>query len=147
MPDRRQWCSAAGGYPIGAFGGRAEIMAMVDEQRIGGEDYVWMASTLGGNSGSVYVFSRAAFDDWPQTHKLTASDGASQDLFGYGVALDRDTAVIGISGGHTAILMENNQLIGLDVADGHQRWLLLARRHGPEVSAARSRAPPRRTDR
>ncbi len=37
---------------------------------------------------------------------------------------DRDTAVIGISGGHTAILMENNQLIGLDVADGHQRWLL-----------------------
>jgi len=38
-----------GGYPIGAFGGRAEIMEMVSEQRIGGDDYVWMASTLGGN--------------------------------------------------------------------------------------------------
>jgi glutamate-1-semialdehyde 2,1-aminomutase len=38
-----------GGYPIGVFGGRAEIMEMVSEHRIGGEDYVWMASTLGGN--------------------------------------------------------------------------------------------------
>ena len=38
-----------GGYPIGVFGGRTEIMEMVREQRIGGDDYVWMASTLGGN--------------------------------------------------------------------------------------------------
>lgn len=38
-----------GGYPIGAFGGRADIMEMTNEHRIGGEDYVWMASTLGGN--------------------------------------------------------------------------------------------------
>jgi glutamate-1-semialdehyde 2,1-aminomutase len=38
-----------GGTPIGAFGGRAEIMEMVSEHRIGGADYVWMASTLGGN--------------------------------------------------------------------------------------------------
>ncbi len=38
-----------GGYPIGAFGGRTDIMEMVNENRIGGDDYVWMASTLGGN--------------------------------------------------------------------------------------------------
>lgn len=38
-----------GGYPIGAFGGKTEIMEMVNEHRIGGDDYVWMASTLGGN--------------------------------------------------------------------------------------------------
>jgi len=38
-----------GGYPIGAFGGRAQIMEWVSEHRIGGDDYVWMASTLGGN--------------------------------------------------------------------------------------------------
>ncbi len=38
-----------GGYPIGVFGGRTDIMEMVREQRIGGDDYVWMASTLGGN--------------------------------------------------------------------------------------------------
>ncbi|MDX1576182.1 MAG: aminotransferase class III-fold pyridoxal phosphate-dependent enzyme, partial [Kiloniellales bacterium] len=38
-----------GGYPIGVFGGRAEVMEMVNEHRIGRPDYVWMASTLGGN--------------------------------------------------------------------------------------------------
>ena len=48
-----------GGYPVGAFGGRAEIMEMVDEGRIGGDDYVWMASTLGGNPVSMAA-ARAA---------------------------------------------------------------------------------------
>ncbi len=38
-----------GGYPIGAFGARAEVMSLVHEERIGREDYVWMASSLGGN--------------------------------------------------------------------------------------------------
>lgn len=50
VPDLIAYGKAmGGGYPIGAFGGRAEIMEMVNEQRIGGNDYVWMASTLGGN--------------------------------------------------------------------------------------------------
>jgi len=48
-----------GGYPIGAFGGRSEIMAMVEEERIGGEDYVWMASTLGGNPISMAASNAA----------------------------------------------------------------------------------------
>ncbi|MBI3709446.1 MAG: aspartate aminotransferase family protein [Proteobacteria bacterium] len=38
-----------GGYPIGAFGGGSEIMAHLREDRLGQPDYVWMASTLGGN--------------------------------------------------------------------------------------------------
>lgn len=38
-----------GGYPIGAFGGRAEIMDLVREDRLGEPQYVWVASTLGGN--------------------------------------------------------------------------------------------------
>ena len=38
-----------GGLPIGAFGGRAEIMDIVREDRAGRGDYVWTASTLGGN--------------------------------------------------------------------------------------------------
>ena len=50
VPDLVAYGKAlGGGYPIGAFGGRAEIMEMTNEQRIGGDDYVWMASTLGGN--------------------------------------------------------------------------------------------------
>ncbi len=38
-----------GGYPIGAFGGRSEIMDLVREDGLGSERYVWVASTLGGN--------------------------------------------------------------------------------------------------
>jgi glutamate-1-semialdehyde 2,1-aminomutase len=50
IPDLIAYGKAmGGGYPIGAFGGKPEIMEMVNEQRIGGNDYVWMASTLGGN--------------------------------------------------------------------------------------------------
>ncbi len=50
IPDLVAYGKAlGGGAPIGAFGGRAEIMEMVAEQRIGGDDYVWQASTLGGN--------------------------------------------------------------------------------------------------
>ena len=48
-----------GGYPIGAFGGKAEIMEMVAEGRIGGDDYVWMASTLGGNPVSTAAANAA----------------------------------------------------------------------------------------
>jgi glutamate-1-semialdehyde 2,1-aminomutase len=48
-----------GGYPIGAFGGRPEIMEMVAEDRIGGPDYVWMASTLGGNPVSTAAANAA----------------------------------------------------------------------------------------
>ncbi|MDX1576260.1 MAG: aminotransferase class III-fold pyridoxal phosphate-dependent enzyme [Kiloniellales bacterium] len=50
VPDLVAYGKAlGGGYPIGVFGGRAEVMEMVNEHRIGQPDYVWMASTLGGN--------------------------------------------------------------------------------------------------
>ena len=42
-----------GGYPIGAVAGRADIMNWFNEDRIGSRDYVWMASTLGGNPVSM----------------------------------------------------------------------------------------------
>jgi glutamate-1-semialdehyde 2,1-aminomutase len=51
VPDLVAYGKAlGGGYPIGAFGGRAEIMALVREDRLGTDKaYVWTASTLGGN--------------------------------------------------------------------------------------------------
>jgi glutamate-1-semialdehyde 2,1-aminomutase len=50
IPDLVAYGKAlGGGYPIGVFGGREDIMALVDESRIGSDKYVWMASTLGGN--------------------------------------------------------------------------------------------------
>ena len=38
-----------GGFPIGAYGGRAELMEVVSENRLPGPHYVWSASTGGGN--------------------------------------------------------------------------------------------------
>lgn len=50
-----------GGYPIGAFGGRADIMDLVREDRLGEQGYVWVASTLGGNPVSTAA-ARAALE-------------------------------------------------------------------------------------
>ncbi len=44
--------------------------------------------------GSAYVFTRSGAT-WTQTAKLQASDGAAQHEFGYAVALDGRTAVVG----------------------------------------------------
>ena len=46
------------------------------------------------NSGAAYVFTRSGHD-WRQQTKLTASDGAADDVFGWSVALSGDTAVVG----------------------------------------------------
>jgi hypothetical protein len=51
---------------------------------------------VGGNAnqGSVYIFTRSA-GVWTQQDKVTAGDGAANDLFGFSVAIDGDTAIIG----------------------------------------------------
>lgn len=48
----------------------------------------------GSQSGSAYVFTRSG-TMWSQQAKLTASDGAAYDEFGYTVSVSGDTAVIG----------------------------------------------------
>lgn len=47
--------------------------------------------------GAVYVFyrNRGGTDNWGQVAKLTASDGAAGDYFGYAVSLSGDTVVVG----------------------------------------------------
>jgi glutamate-1-semialdehyde 2,1-aminomutase len=50
VPDLVAYGKAlGGGYPIGAFGGRRDIMDIVREDKMGDPHYVWVASTLGGN--------------------------------------------------------------------------------------------------
>jgi hypothetical protein len=46
------------------------------------------------NQGSAYVFTRSG-STWTQQAQLIASTGAANDQFGYSVALDGDTALIG----------------------------------------------------
>jgi hypothetical protein len=49
----------------------------------------------GSDSGSAYVFVRDAAGNWTIQAKLVAGDAASGDVFGFGVGLHGDTAVIG----------------------------------------------------
>lgn len=66
VPDLVAYGKAlGGGYPIGAFGGRREIMDQVREDRLGEPDYVWVASTLGGNPISAAA-ARAALSVFAQ---------------------------------------------------------------------------------
>jgi hypothetical protein len=51
----------------------------------------------GDHSGSAYVFTRSA-GVWTEQAKLTASDGATYDNFGYAISVDGDTALIGAFG-------------------------------------------------
>ena len=53
---------------------------------------------FGLNSGAVYVLERnqAAADQWGHIKKLTASDPAAFDFFGYSVAISCDTVVVGV---------------------------------------------------
>ena len=49
--------------------------------------------------GSAYVFTKVS-GVWSQVAKLTASDVALNDWFGYSVAVDRDTVVVGATRGN-----------------------------------------------
>jgi hypothetical protein len=46
------------------------------------------------NQGSAYVFTRSG-STWTQQAKLTATDGAAGDSFGFSVAISGDTAIVG----------------------------------------------------
>lgn len=76
VPDLVAYGKAlGGGYPIGAFGGRRELMSHLREESLGKEGYVWMASTLGGNPVScaaalaaLSIFRRE--ETYPRLHEL-----------------------------------------------------------------------------
>ena len=71
------------GVRVALSGDTAAVPADADDSDVNGVD-----------SGSVYVFTRSG-TTWTQQAKLTASDGAAVDLFGYSVALSGDTVLIG----------------------------------------------------
>ena len=51
----------------------------------------------GSASGSAYIFSRnqGGADNWGEVKKLTASDAATPDQFGFSVSVSGDTAIVG----------------------------------------------------
>ena len=55
----------------------------------------------GTDSGSAYLLIKPTSGEWAdatETAKLTASDGAAGDDFGYSIAVDGDTVVVGARG-------------------------------------------------
>ena len=69
------------GWSVSLSGDRALVGAVVDDDN-------------GSASGSAYVFDLSG-STWTQTAKLTASDGAAGDMFGWSVGLSGDRALIG----------------------------------------------------
>jgi glutamate-1-semialdehyde 2,1-aminomutase len=68
-----------GGYPIGAVVGRADVLDLVREDRLGEERYVWFASTLGGNPVSAAAGLAAL--------RILRMPGTYPRLFALGAAL------------------------------------------------------------
>ena len=72
------------GYSVSISGDTALVGAPLDDD-------------LGDRSGSAYVF-RWNGESWVQVQKLTASDGAAGDVFGWSVSISGDTALVGAFG-------------------------------------------------
>ncbi|MEN8130986.1 MAG: choice-of-anchor D domain-containing protein [Pseudomonadota bacterium] len=51
---------------------------------------------LGSEAGAAYIYIRDSAGVWSLQQKLTASDGVADDRFGWRVAVDGDTVVVGI---------------------------------------------------
>ena len=69
------------GWSVSISGGTAVVGAQFDDDK-------------GVNSGSAYVFVRSG-TGWSQQDKLTATDRASLDLFGWSVSISGNTALVG----------------------------------------------------
>jgi hypothetical protein len=70
------------GYSVAVDGDTAVVGAYGDDD-------------LGNESGAAYIYTRDTTGVWNLKQKLTASDGAADDRFGWVVAVDGNTAVIG----------------------------------------------------
>ena len=63
----------------------------------GGRVVVGTPQASSTDAGAAYVFTRSSDGTWSQSAKLTASDGSSDDRFGFDVDLSGDTAIVGTS--------------------------------------------------
>ena len=70
------------GYSVSISGDYAIVGAVYDNDK-------------GSSSGSAYIFKQDG-TSWSQQQKLTASDGAASDLFGYSVSISGDYAIVGV---------------------------------------------------
>jgi glutamate-1-semialdehyde 2,1-aminomutase len=98
VPDLVAYGKAlGGGMPIGAYGGRRDVMELVCEDRLGEAGYVWTASTLGGNPVSTAAAGAAL--------ALYREEGVYARLHRLGANLRRKLAAILAERGVTAQIL------------------------------------------
>jgi len=118
-----------GGFPIGVFGGQAEIMEAVNEQRLPGPNYAWSASTTGGNP----VSSAAAL----ATIDVFSEPGVYDRLHAMGRLLrERLGRALGQAGETAQVLGDGPlaQSVFLDrPVQSHRDWLAADRERGRAV--------------
>jgi hypothetical protein len=78
----------------------------------------------GTDQGAAYVFYRnqGGTDNWGQVKKLTAADRADSDGFGYSVAIDGDTVIVGADGEDGAGTDRGAAYIFLKDEGGADNW-------------------------
>jgi hypothetical protein len=105
-----------------------QVKKLAASDAVGGDDFgssvsinadtvVVGAWVKNSNTGAAYIFERnqGGAENWGQVQKLTASDAAANDYFGYSVAINADTVVVGAYSKGAAYIFERNQ-------DGAEHW-------------------------
>jgi len=118
-----------GGFPIGAFGGRADVMEAVNEQRLPGPNYAWSASTTGGNPVSSAA-ALAAIDVYSES-------GVYDRLHAMGMRFREQLDQALDQAGETAQVLGDGplaQAVFLDrPVQSHRDWLVADRGRGRAV--------------
>ena len=118
-----------GGFPIGVFGGQAEIMEAVNEQRLPGPNYAWSASTTGGNpvSSAAALATIDVFSEPGVYDRLHAMGRQLREQLGQALAQVGETAQV-LGDGPLA------QSVFLDrPVQSHRDWLAADRERGRAV--------------
>ena len=121
-----------GGFPIGAYAGRAALMEVVAEHRLPGPHYVWSASTGGGNP----VSCAAAL----ATIEVLSERGTYPNLHEKGAQLRRQLAAALLAQGETAQILGDGPLaqvaFSAQPVTDQQSWLASDRARGRALMLA-----------
>jgi hypothetical protein len=91
----------------------------------------------GSDSGSAYVFERNqdGADSWGEVQKLTASDAAANDHFGYAVSISGDTIVVGVTGDDDTAVDSGSAYVFERNEDGADNWGEVAKLTASDAAA------------
>ncbi|MCF7910788.1 FG-GAP repeat protein, partial [Candidatus Pacearchaeota archaeon] len=72
-------------------------------------DYAIVGALLSSSStGAAYIFKKNATGQYEEVNKITASDGAADDFFGFSVEMDGDYAIVSAYGCGSAYIFKKN---------------------------------------